>query len=151
MPIFRKAEKKNLPKLVHRAPICATFKKTFFNFSYLANPQAKIIGVNYKFSPPEDIVYHCTGLKCRLHNSSQAIEISTSVGFIDVTQPAVDYFKERPYIEAKLPHDFFYPFIRSYQVSSSSSSLQVIFTQKSMCALTSLYLLQQLGVTFFTF
>ena len=118
-------------------------------FYFLANPQAKIIGVNYIFSNAEDIVHQCTGLKCRLHNSSQAIEISTSVGFIDVTQPAVDHFKERPYIEAKLPHDFFYPFIRSYQVSSSSSQMiSSYFMQKIMCTLTSLALVLHSGLTF---
>ena len=41
MPIFRKPEKKNLRKLVHRAPICATFKKPtwYLNTLYMAKDQ----------------------------------------------------------------------------------------------------------------
>ena len=35
MPIFRKPEKKNLRKLVHRASICATFKKHTWNLNTL--------------------------------------------------------------------------------------------------------------------
>ena len=39
------------------------------------------------------------------------MEVSTSVSFLDVTRPAVEKFAEFPVIEAKFPHDFFYPFI----------------------------------------
>ena len=91
----------------------------FANVGSSTNPQAKIIGVNYILAPPEDLAFKCTGFKCRLPDSTQNIEISTSVGFIDVTQPALDYYKEKPVLEAKLPHDFFYPFIRSYETSSA--------------------------------
>lgn len=87
-----------------------------------ANPQSKILAVNYIFAPPKDIIYQCNGLKCRLANASQPIEISTSIGFVDVSQPALPYFREKPVLEAKLPHDFFYPFLKSY--ANSASMLQ---------------------------
>lgn len=43
--------------------------------------------------------------------STQSVELSTSVSFLDATLPALDMYKEFPILEAKLPHDFFYPFI----------------------------------------
>ena len=92
----------------------------YANVGAQANPQAKILSVEYQFAPPEDILFRCSGLHCRLPNATQAIEISTSVGFVDLTQPALPQFKEKPVLEAKLPHDFFYPFMKSYQTSKSS-------------------------------
>ena len=89
----------------------------FANVGAQANPQAKIIGVHYNFDN-EDIVYQCVGLNCRI-NGTRPIEISTSVSFVDMTQPALPQFKEKPVLEAKLPHDFFYPFMKSYSVSVS--------------------------------
>lgn len=77
----------------------------------LANPQAKIIGVKVDFGAPEDVRFKCLGSACERPNHSQKIELSTRVSFIDVTQPAVDMYSEFPKLEAKFPHDFFYPFI----------------------------------------
>ena len=83
-----------------------------------ANPQSKIVGVNYKFSPAKELKFQCVGFgACKNPSKTQRIEISSSVQFIDVTQPALDYFAEYPVIEAKLPHDFFYPFLTSDSVS----------------------------------
>ena len=41
------------------------------------------------------------------------MDFSTSVAFIDVTYPATTQFAEYPKLEAKVPHDFFYPFVSS--------------------------------------
>lgn len=94
----------------------------YANVGSHANPQAKIIGVHYVFSTPQDISFRCQGLHCRHPNSSQPIEISTSVGFLDMTQPALKFYKEKPVLEAKLPHDFFYPFVHSPSVSNSAAA-----------------------------
>lgn len=94
----------------------------YANVGSFANPQAKILGVNYIWALPEDIIFRCNGLKCRLANASQQIEVSTSVGFVDLTQPALAYFKEKPVIEAKLPHDFFYPFVKDYKPAKSTAA-----------------------------
>ena len=77
-------------------------------------------GVHYFFSPPEDLNFNCLGLHCRQLNATQGYEFSTSVNFVDMTQPSLSYFKETPVIEAKLPHDFFYPFLRTYSTSKGS-------------------------------
>ena len=94
----------------------------YANVGSVANPQAKIIGINYEFSPEQPLQFQCLGLNCRQVNATQSFEFSTSVNFIDMTQPALEYYKETPVLEAKLPHDFFYPFIKSYSVSRSSRS-----------------------------
>ena len=112
----------------------------YANVGSVANPQAKIIGIHYKFSPKEDLQFLCLGLNCRQVNATQSFEFSTSVNFVDMTQPALEYYKETPVLEAKLPHDFFYPFIKSYSVSSSSRS-----SSCNSCSLFSILLLLNLA------
>ena len=111
----------------------------YANVGSLANPQAKIIGINYKFSPKQDLQFQCLGLNCRQVNATQSFEFSTSVNFVDMTQPALEYYKETPVLEAKLPHDFFYPFIKSYSVSSSSKTSN--YNNSCCCSLFSILLL----------
>ena len=78
----------------------------------LANPQAKIIGARYSWGNPRKIRFKCLGSSCKLQRTqSQKLELSFRVSFIDVTTPALSRFAEFPKIEAKFPHDFFYPFI----------------------------------------
>ena len=77
-----------------------------------ANPQSKILGVNYNFGASRDIKFECIGFgACKSPSKTQRIEISSSVEFIDVTRAASNYYAEYPIIEARLPYDFFYPFI----------------------------------------
>ena len=79
-----------------------------------SNPQPKIMGVNYKFGTAQDVSYQCIGIgACQNPFKKQRVEIFTSVQFLDVTLPASDYYAEYPVIEARLPHDFFYPFLSS--------------------------------------
>ena len=106
-----------------------------------ANPQAKIIGVYYKFSTPKDIIFQCNGLNCRLPNATQGVQVSTSVGFIDMTQPASAFFREKPVLEAKLPHDFFYPFIKSYDKETASSSCPSHYISKMVSLVSILVIL----------
>ena len=83
----------------------------------LANPQAKIIGVNFRFGLPMDISLTTTSVDGLIR-----IELSTSVSFVDVTKPAMEYLKEYPVIEAKFPYDFFYPFLSPYTPSKATHS-----------------------------
>lgn len=84
----------------------------FAKVGSFANPQPKIMGVNYKFGSAQDISYQCIGIgACQNPFKKQRVEIFSSVQFLDVTLPASDYYAEYPVIEARLPHDFFYPFL----------------------------------------
>ena len=67
--------------------------------------------------------YHCWLLKFekwkilvaptpgKFQNKEQNIDVTTSVAFIDVTRPALDYYAEFPVLKVRLPYDFFYPFV----------------------------------------
>lgn len=90
----------------------------------LANPQAKIIGVNYRFGPPQDLKIRCLGQSCQSVHQSQRLEIYTTVNFVDVSQRANDRYAEFPVFEAKLPYDFFYPFVSQSVMSSSVNNFQ---------------------------
>ncbi|TRY62620.1 hypothetical protein TCAL_00415 [Tigriopus californicus] len=87
----------------------------------LANPQAKIIGVNYRFAPPQDVKIRCLGQSCQSVHQSQRLEVFTTVNFVDVSQEAEDRYAEFPVFEAKLPYDFFYPFVSQSVMSSTIS------------------------------
>ena len=85
-----------------------------------ANPQSKIMGVNYKFGSTQTIKYQCIGFgACKNPSKQQRIEIFSSVQFTDVTLPALDYYAEYPVIEARLPYDFFYPFLTTQDTSGT--------------------------------
>lgn len=43
--------------------------------------------------------------------SKNTLQIASSVTFIDVSAPAEPGYKAQPTIEAKLPFDFFFPFV----------------------------------------
>ena len=89
-----------------------------------SNPQPKIMGVNYKFGTAQDISYQCIGIgACQNPFKKQRVEIFSSVQFLDVTLPASDYYAEYPVIEARLPHDFFYPFLTSTESSAIPTNL----------------------------
>ena len=95
----------------------------FAKVGSFANPQSKIMGVNYKFGAAHDVTYQCIGFgACKNPSKQQRIEIFSSVQFTDVTLPALDYYAEYPVIEARLPHDFFYPFLTSPASSGTKST-----------------------------
>ncbi|XP_013398178.1 tectonic-1 [Lingula anatina] len=84
----------------------------YINVGALANPQPKIIGVNCKFDDPQRIQYRCIGPYCQpeLQDLTQPFEVTSSVVFIDASQPAVTEVAAPPTVSAKLPADFWYPF-----------------------------------------
>ena len=48
-----------------------------------------------------------------LRSNTQRLDFSVSVSFTDVTAPASPLFADIPVLQAKFPHDFFYPFVSS--------------------------------------
>ncbi|XP_028399905.1 tectonic-3-like [Dendronephthya gigantea] len=84
----------------------------FANVGYLANPQAKIVGVRFKYEPAQTITYQCTGQFCSGGgSSSNSIEVVSSASFIDVSKPPISDQKSLPEFQSKAPSDFFHPFL----------------------------------------
>lgn len=97
----------------------------FSNIGSFVNPQAKILGVSFQFGKPKDLTIQCNVVNCKNSSALQYYKISTSVHFIDLTEPAVKEFAEPPGLEAKLPHDFFYPFFS--KGSKASKNCLILF------------------------
>ncbi|CAG5133329.1 unnamed protein product [Candidula unifasciata] len=90
----------------------ANLQILYANVGSLPNPQAKIIGVAYVYDEPQVVRYKCSGSFCQPGSSmSQKVEISSSVTFIDVSQLPVAVEGVYPTTAARLPYDFFYPFL----------------------------------------
>ncbi|GFR83871.1 tectonic-1-like [Elysia marginata] len=103
----------------------ANIQILYANTGALANPQAKIIGVSYVYDAPQIILYQCTGALCQpgQPSLSRTVEISTSVTFIDVSDPPVGVEGQYPTVPARLPYDFFYPFTDAAPRQSAASLL----------------------------
>ena len=87
----------------------------YANVGSVVNPQPRVIGVKCRFGAPKDLVsfksvsqvarvllnktFALQHQELRCHGAPQSceaeqqVEISTSVSFVDVTQPAVDMYK----------------------------------------------------------
>ena len=61
-----------------------------------------------------------------------------SVSYSDVSQPAQQMFSIWPVLEAKFPHDFFYPFVSSDSLSVISSRLSPAIFIFQFCMLLQL-------------
>jgi len=77
-------------------------------FGSFKSPQTKILGGLVRFSPPIDVSLPCMMNVC--YSKDVFIRLAYSVYFYDLSRPAVREFAQPPGLEAKLPHDFFYPF-----------------------------------------
>ncbi|XP_067251752.1 tectonic-1 [Chanodichthys erythropterus] len=73
-------------------------------YGTLLNPQAQIVSVM------ETIITNTSSLAF-LTSTSGLLSVTSSVRFIDVSAPASPGFKVPPTIDAKLPFDFFFPFV----------------------------------------
>ncbi|XP_045152678.1 tectonic-1 isoform X2 [Echinops telfairi] len=86
-----------------QVPVALVIEVKWTKYGSLVNPQAKIVNVtaNLFFSsfPEAD-----TG-------SEKILLISTGVTFVDVSAPAEAGFRARPTINARLPFNFFFPFV----------------------------------------
>nr|XP_022303176.1 tectonic-3-like isoform X2 [Crassostrea virginica] len=107
----------------------------YANTGALANPQPKIIGVSFKYEPKQTITYTCAGSRCIPGNIEvdQTYEVRHSVTFIDASQPATGYVGEPPVFLAKVPYDFFYPFISSSSVQTKSLSYYFVVLFLFLC------------------
>ncbi|XP_072292311.1 tectonic-1-like [Eucyclogobius newberryi] len=68
------------------------------------NPQAQIVSV-------KEIIQTNTSQLALLSGGSSILPIQTSVSFISVSAPAARGYRATPTIDAKLPFDFFFPFV----------------------------------------
>lgn len=85
----------------------------YSNVGSLVNPQPKIIGVSFIYEDVQTITYRCVGTYCQAGSDglNQSFEVSQSVSFVDVSQPAMGAVGEPPIFLAKVPYDFWYPFL----------------------------------------
>ena len=80
------------------------------------------------FSPPLFIIY----LKL-LRSNTQRLDFSVSVSFTDVTGPASPLFADIPVLQAKFPHDFFYPFVSSSALVTTASQIMSVILLSYIC------------------
>ena len=104
----------------------------------LANPQQRVLGVRYRFGAPVDVAFTCAGSACDRERAGggkgnhQSVQLVSSVTFLDVSEPAVDRFKDFPVIEAKLPYDFFYPFVGDEEEDRRTTNAGNVTTEQSV-------------------
>ncbi|XP_075391052.1 tectonic-1 [Tenrec ecaudatus] len=86
-----------------QVPVALVIEVKWTKYGSLVNPQAKIVNVTahllFSSFPEADI------------GSEKTLLISTGVTFVDVSAPAEAGFRARPTINARLPFNFFFPFV----------------------------------------
>ncbi|KAM5193370.1 tectonic-1 [Mantella aurantiaca] len=85
-----------------KIPVSLELEIRWTKFGSLVNPQAQIVNVTEKISYafiPDNL------------GSDRTVQISSAVTFLDVSQAASPGYKAQPTIDAKLPFDFFHPFV----------------------------------------
>uniref|UniRef100_A0A673VDU5 Tectonic family member 1 n=1 Tax=Suricata suricatta TaxID=37032 RepID=A0A673VDU5_SURSU len=84
-------------------PVALVIEVKWTKYGSLLNPQAKIVNVTANlissFFPEAN------------SGNERTVLISTAVTFVDVSAPAEAGFRARPTINAKLPFNFFFPFV----------------------------------------
>ncbi|XP_044131707.1 tectonic-1 [Bufo gargarizans] len=85
-----------------KIPVSLKLEVRWTKFGSLVNPQAQIVDV------VENIAYASFPINLE---GGRFLQISSSVTFVDVSQPASPGYKAQPTIDAKLPFDFFHPFV----------------------------------------
>nr|XP_042708392.1 tectonic-1 isoform X2 [Chrysemys picta bellii] len=84
-------------------PVSFEIEVKWSKYGSLVNAQAKIVNVS--------ATVITTILAQTNFGSERTIQIASSVTFIDVSTPAEPGYKAQPTIDAKLPFDFFFPFV----------------------------------------
>ncbi|NXJ15422.1 TECT1 protein, partial [Odontophorus gujanensis] len=84
-------------------PVALEIEVKWTKYGSLVNPQARIVNVTATTTT--------TTLKQLPLGRERTIPITTSVVFTDISSPAEPGYKAWPTINAKLPHDFFFPFV----------------------------------------
>ncbi|XP_073917307.1 tectonic-1 isoform X2 [Castor canadensis] len=83
-------------------PVALVIEVKWTKYGSLLNPQAKIVNVTANF---------ISSLPETRSGKDRTIVISTAVTFVDVSAPAEAGFRAPPTINAKLPLNFFFPFV----------------------------------------
>ncbi|XP_074868897.1 tectonic-1 isoform X2 [Carettochelys insculpta] len=84
-------------------PVSFEIEVKWTKYGSLVNPQAKIVNVS--------VTVISTLLTEANFRSERTVQITSSVTFVDVSTPAEPGYKAKPTIDAKLPFDFFFPFV----------------------------------------
>ncbi|KAM5310700.1 tectonic-1 isoform 2-T2 [Glossophaga mutica] len=84
-------------------PVALVIEVKWTKYGSLLNPQAKIVNVTAHLTS--------SSLPETSPGSERTVLISTAVTFVDVSAPAEAGFRARPTINAKLPFNFFFPFV----------------------------------------
>lgn len=81
----------------------------------------------YSLTVGHPFSFQCSGTFCQpgTGNFGQKVEITSSVTFIDVSTPAISARGEPPVFLAKIPYDFFYPFISGAATASPALWLTI--------------------------
>ncbi|KAM8849074.1 tectonic-1-like [Synchiropus picturatus] len=82
-------------------PLSLHFEIEWTKYGSLMNPQAQIVSV-------KEIIYTNTS---SLGGGGNVLSIQSSVSFVPVSAPATAGYRAIPTIDAKLPVDFFFPFV----------------------------------------
>ncbi|XP_010879660.2 tectonic-1 isoform X1 [Esox lucius] len=85
-------------------PLSLHLEVQWTQYGSLVNPQAQIISVM-------EVIQTNTSNLVLLSGGSRTISVTTSVTFIPMSAAARPGFKALPTIQAKLPYDFFFPFV----------------------------------------
>nr|XP_015221570.1 PREDICTED: tectonic-1 isoform X2 [Lepisosteus oculatus] len=85
-------------------PLSLDIEVRWTKYGSLANPQARILNVTASISTNSSSLPSLAG-------GEGILQISTSVAFVDVSAPAQPGYRAQPTIDAKLPFDFFFPFV----------------------------------------
>ncbi|XP_064164192.1 tectonic-1 [Anguilla rostrata] len=85
-------------------PLSLDLEVKWTKYGSLVNPQAQIVSVT-------EVIQTNTSSLSSLLGGSDLLLISTSVTFIDVSAAAQPGYRAPPTIDAKLPYDFFFPFV----------------------------------------
>ncbi|KAK7922145.1 hypothetical protein WMY93_009047 [Mugilogobius chulae] len=85
-------------------PLSLHLEIKWTKYGTLVNPQAHIVSVT-------EIIQTNTSQLALLSGGSSILPVQTSVAFISVSAPAAPGYRAMPTIDAKLPFDFFFPFV----------------------------------------
>ncbi|CAH2295877.1 tectonic-1 isoform X2 [Pelobates cultripes] len=86
-----------------KMPVSLELEVRWTKYGSLVNPQAQIVNVTQK------ITYNA--IPTAFLGSEKLVQIFCSVTFVDVSASAEPGYKAQPTFDAKLPFDFFYPFV----------------------------------------
>ncbi|KFW78974.1 Tectonic-1, partial [Phalacrocorax carbo] len=84
-------------------PVSLEIEVKWTKYGSLVNPQARIVNVTAMITT--------TALKQLPSGRERTIPVTSSVVFTDISSPAEPGYKAWPTINAKLPFDFFFPFV----------------------------------------